>query len=199
LAPVITGPWEGNPPSARRRPPRDDVVTYRLRIDLDRTRPPLWRRLEVASDLFLDDLHWIIQVAFGWDNGHLHEFSSGRGWEAEHYLCPEVDDGGIPEEEVRLDEVLVDRGDKLRYEYDFGDGWEHTIKLEAVLPHTDSEPVARCVAGRRDGPAGDCGGVYAYEEMCAAGDPDHELIRFDIGAINETLTSLTREPDGGES
>lgn len=131
---MIFGPWEAGPPPSRLRSPRDDVVTYRLRIDLDRTKPPLWRRLEVASDLFLDELHWIIQVAFGWDNGHLHEFSSGRE--------------GIPEEEVRLDEVLVDRGDKLYYEYDFGNGWQHTIQLEALLPRTDAE---------------DSGGVYSYE------------------------------------
>jgi pRiA4b ORF-3-like protein len=89
------------------------AVTYRLRIDLSGTEPPLRRQLEVASDLFLDELHWIIQVAFGWMDCRLHQ--------------------SIPEEEVRLDEVLVRRGDKLFYEYDFGDGWQHTIKLEAAL------------------------------------------------------------------
>ncbi len=146
---MVSDLCERDPPSTRRLS-RDDAVTYRLRIDLDRTKPPLWRRLEVASDLYLDELHWIIQVAFGWDDDHLHEFSSGRGWEVEHYLCPQVDDGGVPEEEVRLDEVLVDRGDKLSYEYDFGDGWQHTIKLEALLPRRDSGPAARGMTGRRD-------------------------------------------------
>ena len=76
---------------------------------------------------------------------------------------------------MRLDEVLADVGDKpfydYDYDYDFGDDWQHTIKLEAVLPRRDSGPVAVCVAGRRDGPAEDCGGVYAYELTCAATDP----------------------------
>ena len=33
--------------------------------------------------------------------------------------------------------------------------------------------------------------------MCAAGEPDHELIGFDVGEINETLAGLTGWPDGG--
>lgn len=124
-------------PLSRRRPRRSDVVTYRVRIDLNRTKPPLWRRLELASDLFLDQVHEIIQAAFGWTDSHLHHFGSGPGHygpETEHYLCPfQVEEGetGIPEEDVRLDEVLVDVGDKLFYDYDFGDDWQHTIKLEA--------------------------------------------------------------------
>ena len=92
---------------------------YRVRVDLDGTRPPLWRRLELASDLFLDQVHEVIQVAFGWTDSHLHQFGSGPGRygpETEHYLCPfQVEDGetGIAEEDVRLDEVLADAGDKL--------------------------------------------------------------------------------------
>ena len=216
----LADPWEQAPPPSRRRPRRADVVTYRLRIDLRATRPPLWRRLELASDLFLDQVHEIIQVAFGWTDSHLHEFSSGPAHhspETEHYLCPfqvEEHDNGIPEEEVRLDEVLVDAGDKLFYDYDFGDDWQHIIKLEAVLPLRHRGPRAVCVAGRRDSPAEDCGGVYAYELISAAidrGHPAHadavaefsdvygksadmEARRptpFDIGEINETLAGLT--------
>ncbi len=83
--------FEATPPPSRRRPRRTDVATYRVRIDLKGTRPPLWRRLELASDLFLDQVHEIIQVAFGWTDSHLHQFGSGPGHygpETEHYLCP---------------------------------------------------------------------------------------------------------------
>jgi hypothetical protein len=217
--------FEQQQPPSRRRPRRSEVVTYRVRIDLNRTKPPLWRRLELASDLFLDQVHEVIQVAFGWTNSHLHQFGSGPGHygpETEHYLCPfQMQDGesGIPEEDVRLDEVLADVGDKLFYDYDFGDDWQHTIQLEAVLPRRGSDPRAVCVAGRRDGPAEDCGGVYAYELMCAAsdpGNPDHtdavaefsrvygefagpEAMRvtlFDIGEINKALTGHTLHSQG---
>jgi hypothetical protein len=213
------------PPPSRRRPRRSEAVTYRVRVDLNRTRPPLWRRLELASDLFLDQVHEVIQVAFGWTGSHLHQFGSGPGHyspETEHYLCPfQVEDGetGIPEEDVRLDEVLADAGDKLFYDYDFGDDWQHTIKLEAVLPRRGSAPGAVCVAGRRDGPAEDCGGVYAYELICAATDPqnpdhtdavaelsrvygelaDPEAIRltpFNIDEVNGTLAGLALQGQG---
>lgn len=206
-------------PPSRRRPRRSDVVTYRVRVDLRGTRPPLWRRLDLASDLFLDQVHDILQVAFGWTDSHLHQFASGPeryGPETERYLCPfQVEEGeiGIPEEDVRLDEVLAEPGDKLFYEYDFGDGWEHVIKLEAVLPREASAPRAVCVAGRRNGPAEDSGGVYAYELISAATDPtnpdfsdavaefdrfyggsvDPEAMRtapFDIGEINDVLADL---------
>jgi hypothetical protein len=165
---------------SQRRERRADVVTYRVRVDLTGTKPPLWRRLELASDMHLDELHDVLQVAFGWTDSHLHRFSAGPSLydrDAEQYLCPfEVEEGeeGTPEQEVRLDEVLADAGDTLFYAYDFGDGWEHTVRLEAVLPRDDAVPRAICTAGRRPGPPEDCGGVHGYELFSAATDPSHE-------------------------
>jgi Plasmid pRiA4b ORF-3-like protein len=170
-------PFAHASPPSRRCPRRSDVVTYRVRVDLQQTKPPLWRRLELSSDLFLDEVHGVIQLAFGWTDSHLHEFGSGPGLynpETELYLCPfQVDEGdtGVPEEQARLDEVLVDVGDKLYYLYDFGDDWRHVIKLEAITARTDRSPRAVCTGGRRDGPAEDCGGVCDYELISAATDP----------------------------
>ncbi len=216
-APDAHPPQRVAPPS-RRRPRRPNVVTYRVRVDLKQTKPPLWRRLELSSDLFLDEVHQVIQQAFGWTDSHLHQFGSGPDMyaaETELYLCPyQVEDGeiGIAEEEVRLDEVLVDVGDKLFYAYDFGDDWQHVIKLEAVVSRRDSIQRAVCTGGRRDGPAEDCGGVYAYELITAATNPlnpDHTdavaeferifgddigpgatgTTRFDIDEINAALAA----------
>jgi hypothetical protein len=166
-------------PPSRRRPRRPDVVTLRVRVDLAGTRPPVWRRLELASDLFLDEVHEFLQAAFGWTDSHLHQFGCGPAYysrETEYYLCPfsvEDEGEGVPEEEVRLDEVLVDVGDRLFYAYDFGDDWQHVIKLEAVLARDESAPRAVCTAGRRPGPAEDCGGIGGYELLAAATDPGH--------------------------
>lgn len=204
---------------SRRRPRRSDVVTYRVRVDLVGTKPPLWRRLELASDMLLDELHEVLQAAFGWTDSHLHRFGSGPGIYAfgtEQYLCPfEVEEGepGVPEQDVRLDEVLVEAGDTLLYLYDFGDDWEHRIKLEAVTPREGSARRAVCTTGRREAPAEDCGGVGGYELGVAATDPAHpdhaaavaEFARrfgddldpseigptpFDIETINEELADL---------
>jgi hypothetical protein len=177
---------------SRRREPRADVVTYRVRVELTGTTPPLWRRLELASDMRLDELHDVLQIAFGWTDSHLHRFSAGASSydpDAELYLCPfEVEEGeeGIPESEVRLDEVLADVDDELFYVYDFGDDWEHTLRLEAVLPRADGAPRAICSDGRRPGPPEDCGGVTGYELFSAAADPnrpDHSDARAEIARI----------------
>ncbi|MGO8853730.1 IS1096 element passenger TnpR family protein [Mycobacterium sp.] len=50
-------------------------MTLRVRVDLAGTKPPVWRRLELASELFLDEVHEIIQAAFGWTDSHLHRFN----------------------------------------------------------------------------------------------------------------------------
>ncbi len=227
--PLAAGPLTGGllerpAPPSRRRPRRAETVAYQVRVDLKGTKPPLWRRLELASDLSLDQVHDIIQLAFGWTDSHLHGFASGPGFysdETEHYLCPfDVEEGetGIPEGQVRLDEVLAEPGDKLLYGYDYGDDWQHVIALEAVLPVAAGSPRAVCTGGRRAGPAEDCGGVYAYELIQAATDPANpdftdavaEFARvfgdvdiaattgtpFDIDEINGSLLQLA---SGGEA
>ena len=106
------------PPPSRRRPRRAESVTYRVRVELLGCQPTVWRRLELVSDLFLDDVHEILQVAFGWTDSHLHRFGCPKYYsdDTEYYLMEyEVHEGetGIPEEQVRLDEVLVEVGDRL--------------------------------------------------------------------------------------
>ena len=166
--------------SYHRRPRRDEILRYRVRVTLTGSNPPLWRRLELASDLFLDEVHDAMQAAFGWTDSHLHQFGSGPDYyspETEYYLCPfEREDAGpgVPEEDVRLDEVLAEPGDKLFYLYDLGDSWEHLIELEGTAPRDDTVPRALCLDGQRDAPPEDCGGVEGYELVSAASDPSHQ-------------------------
>lgn len=178
------------------------------------------RRVELASDLRLDALHEIIQSAFGWTDSHLHRFARGSDiWsdEGEHYLCPfEIAEGeqGTAEERARLDYVLTNPGDELRYVYDFGDDWQHSIELEAVEPRTVGNARAVCTTGERPGAPEDCGGVEGYELIAAASDSSHEhhaaaltelvnrvgshteafrlrTITFDIDAVNRELADIT--------
>jgi len=162
-----------------------------VRVDLEGADPPLWRRLELASDLFLDQVHDIIQAAFGWTDSHLHRFSSDptrSGGQAEQYLCPfDVDEGdiGIPVGHVRLDEVLAEPGDRLFYVYDFGDDWRHVIVLEAVLLWERGLGLAVCTGGCRRGPAEDCGGVHLYQLVEAAIDPGNAQAADAAGELSE--------------
>ena len=56
---------------------RADVV--RLRILLECTDPPIWRRVDVPADTTRADLHEIIQAVMGWENAHLYQFEIGSG------------------------------------------------------------------------------------------------------------------------
>ena len=179
-------------PTSPLRPRRDDVVTYRVRIDLKGAKPPCWRRMELASDLMLDELHEVLQAAFTWFDAHLHQFAAGGSSfydpASEQYLTEyeiEEDEEGIAERDVRLDELLVDAGDRLFYMYDFGDGWEHVIKLEAVLPRDPQAPRAVCTKGRRPSPPEDCGGIPGYELLAAAHDRSNPRHREALDSLRE--------------
>ncbi|WP_448072602.1 plasmid pRiA4b ORF-3 family protein [Georgenia yuyongxinii] len=173
--PVKPVPWSAHPLRRRRR---SKPVSYRVRLDLLDARPPIWRRLDLASNLRLDQVHTVIQVAMGWSDAHLHAFSAGgRPYMPDSYQFLnqyeiEQDEPGIPESEVRLDEVVMEPGDRLWYEYDFGDSWNHVLKLEKVLPRGANDPAATCLGGRRACPPEDCGGLAGYEGLLAfAEDP----------------------------
>ena len=95
-------------------------TTYDLKVTLRDIRPMIWRRLRVPSDIRLGDLHAVVQVAFGWEDCHLHQFVVGRAV----YGPPDPDgfDRRTQSEDVRLDQVARAKS-KLLYEYDFGDSW----------------------------------------------------------------------------
>ncbi len=203
--PMSPADFESRTPApSRRRLPRDDVVTYRVRVQLDGVEPPIWRRLDLASDIILPRLHHILQAAMGWTDSHLHEFASGDGPTddlAEHYRdSVSIDEGlaGVDETTVRLDEVLHDPGDRLFYVYDFGDNWEHTLVLEEVLSRDPQDAAAKCLGGARSCPPEDSGGVWSYDELLAALSgpataeneelrtwvgPKFDAERFDVGAV----------------
>jgi len=195
-------------------PPRAERATYTVRIDLTGARPPIWRRIELASDPTLDRVHDVVQRAMGWTDSHLHHFQTTpfSDMTVLPFLTPfdEEDEPGIEgiqEAEVRLDQVLGEVGDRLFYEYDFGDSWHHTIKLESISPRPEGAPVARCVTGRRSCPPEDCGGIGSYNELVDAiegrvqlSPEDAEMLmgfpdsfnpaEFHIDSVNESLEHL---------
>ena len=155
--------------------------TLRVSAVLAYTDPPIWRRLELASDLRLDELHRILQTAFEWAGGHLHQFSTeNRTWDdrsaADSGPSP-FSESPAPESKTRLSQVLAAVGDRLEYVYDFGDSWEHVVVLEEIVEPTPGAPRARLVDGDRAAPLEDCGGVPGYEDLVTAladpENPDH--------------------------
>ena len=148
--------------------PPDVVRHFRVRVDIDGATPPIWRRLELRGDLRLDQVHEVLQHAFGWTNSHLHAFRTSNDPLVDRFITQfDLEEGeeGVLETEIRLDQVLAEPGDRLHYEYDFGDSWDHTATVEQVLPDDPGAPAARVLDGRRACPPEDCGGVHGYHEM----------------------------------
>lgn len=150
---------------------------HRLKITLRDVKPPVWRRIEVDSRVKLDNLAAILEDAMGWDGYHLHAFEI----DDVAYRLPQFFDdspwGRRSEDESKhqLGNVLSQVGTKARWDYDFGDGWEHNIVVEAIEPADPAIAYPRCVTGRRACPPEDCGGSWGYANLLEAiADPSHE-------------------------
>jgi hypothetical protein len=161
--PMITIVSPGESPGVPVRPPVSvPGPRYRIRVELRGvTEPSVWRRLEVPAELNLGQLHEVLQDAMGWDNYHLHVFDDGRS----EYGSSDSELGHRDEWAVRLSQVLAGVGDKLGYTYDFGDGWDHDITLEALLPADPGVTGAVCVEGAGACPPEDCGGEGGYQRL----------------------------------
>jgi hypothetical protein len=164
----------------RRHPRRQTPLTLRLHVQLEGAFPPVWRRIEVASDLGLDDLHGVLQVVFGWGDYHLYRFTTGPQFEpGAAFACTADlaqgfdDDPAAPTWDVRVDELLVEPGERLFYQYDYGDSWWVAIEVEDVIDGHVPPGRASLLEGVGAGPPEDCGGIHGYRMIVAASDPTH--------------------------
>jgi hypothetical protein len=159
----------------------------RLKITLDDVTPVVLRRVEVPFDIRLDRLHLTIQAAMGWTNSHLYEIRAGGvGWSTP---LPDLDGAYdfLDARKAKLDDVLEDISTKtLRYIYDFGDGWEHTIKVERLADPEPGTPYPRLTQASGRCPPEDVGGPWGYAEFLdAMNDPKHERHDQLAGWIDE--------------
>jgi hypothetical protein len=146
---------------------------YTLRIELLDIDPPIWRRVEVPGWFTLADVHDVVQLVMGWDDSHLHLFEIGDVRYG--FGDNEWDDDERDDSEVVLGDVGLNRGDRFRYNYDFGDDWVHAVTVEAVRRDVPEGEVPRLLDGARACPPEDCGGVSGYHDLVEAlADPDHE-------------------------
>ena len=151
---------------------------YEIEIILAETKPRIWRRFAVRTDISLATLHYVIQIVMGWTNSHLHQFISPdetRYAPRSDNMDPDWDAEVIEEQKVRLTDVMPGKGSKIVYEYDFGDDWVHRLKVVAVHPPEPGVHFFTCLAGEKACPPEDSGGVWGYYEMLEAlADPKHE-------------------------
>ena len=179
-----------------------------LKITLIGSDPKIWRRVEVDSGLTLHHFHYVIQKVFDWDNSHLYHFLVPPGGKLTrkamcdarryHVLPPDPvfgDDDDLPSDEAMIGRIFTPECKQIIYEYDFGDSWDHLVKLEKRTPDGDPDHVPRCLAGENAAPKDDMGGIYGYYHRIEAfHDPSHELHEEAVGWLgadfNETRFHL---------
>lgn len=193
------------PRAVARRVAKLTALQAQLRIELQRVKPLVWRRVLVPENITLAKLHVIVQATMGWTNSHLHEYEIAR----RRY--------GIPDDEWPSTEPVTDeRGVRLKplieagvrrftYLYDFGDHWEHSVKIEDLVSPKPGQPLIVCLAGENACPPEDVGGEPGYPEFLDAishpTHPEHanmlhwiggsfDPTAFDLADVNERLVAI---------
>lgn len=156
----------------------DSIVS--LNITLDHVEPQVMRRVEVPLSLRLDRLHTVLQIVMGFQNYHLWHFQVGDLiWGVPNKEWDDIGFGPrtLSAARTTLADVIERTGAKtIKYTYDFGDDWEHTIRIGRVseaAPGVVAYP--RLVEALGHGPIEDVGGPFGFMEFAQAiNDPDHE-------------------------
>jgi hypothetical protein len=176
---------------------------YQIKVTLKGSKPPIWRRFQVGSNITLYKLHNILQYVMGWEGYHLYMFRIGGKEFGE--LDPEYGAEVESAQKTRLDRLVLGEKTKFIYEYDFGDSWEHEILIERILPPQVGARYPVCLDGKRACPPEDCGGIWGYADLLQTiQDPDNEEYEemmqwlggefdpeaFDREAVNEALKSI---------
>ncbi|CAM3276451.1 plasmid pRiA4b ORF-3 family protein [Filibacter tadaridae] len=166
-----------------------------LKVTLRLENRQVWRRLVVPVNKTFDQLHQIIQTAFGWQDCHLHDFHVyGNEFNSESNLTeghPEKIQKPIiklvcdpeafsypGEVDMKLEKGVmlseyIPACEMLTYNYDFGDDWKHDIEVESYIENYESN-YSVCLDGEGNTPPEDVGGEHGYEEFLKVlADPNH--------------------------
>jgi hypothetical protein len=176
----------------------------RLSVEIDDVTPRVVRVVEVPADIRLDDLHFVLQIAIGWQNGHPFEFRIGdRVWgqpDRDAEISP------MPAEQATLADILA-RGETFQYDYVLGEDWEHTVRLEARASAAPGVLYPNLVRAEGRCPPADIGGPVGYEtylrsiadptsvnheDMLTFDAPDFDPHVVDEAALRKNLAELTR-------
>ena len=138
---------------------------FQLRVSLLDSNPLIWRKILVSKDTTFFELHHIFQIVMGWKNYHLFEFN------VEGYRIAEIaeeekasgygDDQLLNSRTVTLKD-LITKKDTFKYSYDFGDNWQHLIKVEDFLEKDNNLKYPICIDGQMNCPPEDCGGIGSF-------------------------------------
>lgn len=175
-----------------------------LLVQVDEVSPAVLRRVLVPLAMRLDDLHFVLQIAIGWQNCHPFEFEAGgKTW---GLVDRDSRDNPLPAESVTLANI-VQHGNTFRYSYVFGEDWQHQVTVESIVEGESGVIYPQLVFAQGRCPPADIGGAAGYDAFLQAlRDPDHwhhEAMRewddqdFDpnepgLAALKSNLANLAR-------
>ncbi|WP_057881099.1 plasmid pRiA4b ORF-3 family protein [Companilactobacillus kimchiensis] len=127
------------------------IVAMEITVKLLDYKPSSWRKLIVPITLRYDQLHVLIQLAFGWKNSHLYSFMP-KHTDIEYLdYVDELEDyyntRPLAANEYYPYQDLVN--DSVTYTYDFGADWRHQITLKRTLTFDElqNQPLPSCTLG----------------------------------------------------
>ena len=176
----------------------------RLCVEIDDVTPRVARVVEVPVDIRLDDLHFVLQIAIGWQNGHPFEFRiGGKAWGLQDR---DVAADLAPAQAATLLDILR-LGETFQYDYVLGEDWEHTVRLEACTAATPGVRYPQLLSAEGRCPPADIGGPIGYEtylrsiadpasvnhkDMLDFDAPDFDPNAVDTAALRQNLADLRR-------
>ena len=153
----------------------DSPVEYHLRMKLNNSPIPIWREVKVPSNISLEFLAQIINDTMGWQGYHMHQFViDGAFYESteslkqdENFILPfSPTIKKFDSNNFALSDIFKEKGKRIRYEYDFGDGWEHDVWLKGMRQYEEGEEInLKVVKGVGMDPIEDCGGVWGLANI----------------------------------
>jgi hypothetical protein len=183
----------------------------RLKVEIDEVAPAVIRRVEVPVSIRLDDLHFVLQIAIGWQNCHPFEFRVGEvGSNAGDCRIWGLRDRDDPESTTLSADTatladLLALQHTFRYDYVYGEDWGHSVALEGIAPAAPDASYPRLVSAEGRCPPADIGGPEGYETFLQAiadpehlhhegmiewDDPDFDPNKVDAAAIRANLANL---------
>ena len=146
-----------------------------IRIKLNNSPIPIWRELEVPSNISLAFFAFVIIEAMGWRNEHLHRFKhkntiyQNRAHTASGYAMFGDFANKIrahSTEDYPISALLKEKGDRIHFEYDLGDEWRHDIWVKGIREYRPDEKIGlKILKGKGVCPPEDCGGVWGYADL----------------------------------
>ena len=206
MAQVIKGVF---PATKKSESHKDDkpAPSYILTISIAFSDPLIWRRIQVPGDFSLAQLHDVIQRSMGWSDSYVHQFLVGK------ISYEPTLKSTIIRESKRFDEhkyklYTIEEGMQFMFSYLYGagEGWEHHLTLEEVVPPTKELKYPIVMAGARACPPEMVGDIHEYQELLTAfetpgskkrdellelaGRPNFDPALFDLDAAKKRVSAL---------